>query len=83
MPPNDPGVDLDHDQDMENVEDHEAGADRPAPTGASVPPFAKHGSLHNRLRMELGDQLCALFVEVGVRPDTMREIQANARLVQM
>ena len=71
------------DQDMAYVEDHEAGADRPAPAGASVPPFARHGRLDSRLRMELGDQICALFVVVGVRPATMRGIHDNGRLVHM
>ena len=83
-PPHDPGVDPDDDQDMLDAEDHqEAGAERPAPTGAPIPPFSRRGRLDSRLRMELGDQLCALIFEGGVRPATMRDIQADGRLVYM
>ena len=81
-PPNDPGVDPDDDQDMSDAEDHEAGVDRLGPHGAPVPPFSGH-RLDSRLRMELGDQLCGFFVEVGVRPATMRDIQDDGRLVHM
>ena len=81
-PPNDLGVDPDDDQDMADAEDHEAGVDRPAHAGVSVLPFARR-RLDSKLRMELGDQLCAFFFEVGVRPATMRDIQADDRLVQM
>ena len=67
---------------MEDVED-QASADKHGPAhGVPVLPFARRRP-NSRLRMELGDQLCALFVEVGVRPDTMRNIQGDARLVQM
>ena len=45
----------------------QASADRLGPHGAPVLHFVRRRP-HNRLRMELGDQLCALFVEVGVRP---------------
>ena len=68
---------------MADVEDHEVGADRPVPSSASVPPFSRHGRLDIRLRMELGDQLCAFFVEPGVRSITMRDTQENCRLVHM
>ena len=72
-PPNDPGVDPDDDWDMAHVTDHEADANRPTPHGAPVPLFSRH-RLNIRLRMELGDQLYALFVEARVRPATMRDI---------
>ena len=81
LPPNDLDVDPDDDQEMGDVED-QANADKPSPHGALVPPFVRRRP-DSRLRMELGDQLCALFLEVGVRPTTMREIQVDARLVQM
>ena len=80
VPPNDLGVDLDDDQDVADAEDHEAGANILRPHGALVSPFSRR-RLDSRLRMELGNQLCALFVEVGVKPATMREIQVDARLV--
>ena len=74
-PPHDPGVDLDEDQDIPDVEDHqEAGVEVPSPSGASVLSFASHGRLDIRLRMELGDQIYALNFEAGVRPTTMRDI---------
>ena len=74
MLPNDPGVDLDDDQDMLDANDHEAGAERLAPAGALVPPFPRRGRLDSRFRFELGDQLCALIIEARVRPTTMRDI---------
>ena len=83
MPPNDPSVDHDDDQDMPDDEDHEASAERPAPTGASVLPFARRDRLDSILRMELGEQLYALIIEAGFRPATMRDIQANGRLVHI
>ena len=55
VPSNNLGVDLDDDQDMADAEDHEAGADRLAPTSASILPFARRGRLDSRLRMELGE----------------------------
>ena len=76
-------MDPDDDYDMLDLEDHEAGGDRPAPTDAWILPFSRRNRLDSRLRMELGDQLCALFVEVGVRPTIMRDIQASGRLVHM
>ena len=45
-----------------------------------VSPFARHRP-DSRLRLELCNQLCEFFVEVGVKPATMREIQVDARLV--
>ena len=55
-PPHDPGVDLDDDQGMPEVEDHqEASAERPAPTSAPVLPFARRDRLYSRYRMELRD----------------------------
>ena len=81
--PNDPGVDPDDDQDMADSKDHEGCVARPAPTGVLVPPFARHGRLHRRYKMELGDQLTALIVEAGIRPATMRDIQADGRLLHM
>ena len=68
---------------MLDAKDHEAGAERPAPAGAPVSPFARRGRLDSRLRMELGDQLCALMVEAGVRLATMRDIQADGRLLHI
>ena len=59
---------------MVYAEDHEAGAERPTPTGAPVSYFARRSRLDSILRMELGDQLCALIVEAEVRPATMRDI---------
>ena len=67
---------------MADAKDHEASVDRLAPAGASVLPFARH-RLDSRLRMELDNELCALFVEAGVRPATMRDIQGDGRLVHM
>ena len=54
-PPNDPGVDLDDDQDIPDADDHEAGVERPAPAGAPVRPFSRCGRLDSKNRMELGD----------------------------
>ena len=56
-PPHDLGVDPDDDQCMADAEDHdqEAGAERHAPAGASVPPFARRGQPDTRYRMDLGD----------------------------
>ena len=60
---------------MPDVEDHqEASAERPAPAGAPVPPFTRCSKLDSRLRMDLGDQLCAFIVEAGFKPTTMRDI---------
>ena len=81
-PPHDPGVDPTDNQGMPHVEDHqEASVERLAPIGALVPPFARHGRLDRRLMMELGDQLCALFVEVGIKLAHYRDIQADDRLL--
>ena len=83
-PPHDPCVDPDDDQGMPNVEDHqEASAERPDPVGVLVPPFSRHGRLDSEYRMELGDQLTALIVEVGISPANMRDIQADGRLLHM
>ena len=83
-PPHDPCVDLDDDQDIPDAEDHqEVGAERPTPTGAPVPPFARHSRLDNRYRMELGDQLIALFFEAGICPTDFRDIEVDDRLLQM
>ena len=82
-PPHDPGVDPDDDQDMLDVDDHEAGVERTAPAAVPVPPFSRHGRLDSRYRMELDDQLTALIFEVGIRPATMRDIHADGRLLHM
>ena len=83
-PPHDPVVDLDGNQDMPDVEDHqEAGAESFALAGVSIPPFSRHVRLDSRYRMELGNQLTALIFEAGFRPATMRDIQANGRLLNM
>ena len=83
-PPHDPGVDPNDDQDMSYVEDHqEADAERPAPAGAPILPFARRGSLDSKYRMELGYQLTTLIVEAGIRPTTMRDIHADGRLLHM
>ena len=83
-PPHDPSVDPNDDQGMPNAKDHqEAGAERPAPAGALVLPFARRGRLDTRYMMELGDQLTALIVEADIKPAHMRDIQANSRLLQM
>ena len=85
-PPHNPGVDLDDDQKMAYAEDHgqEASGERHAPhAGASVPPFARRGRLDTRYMMELGDQLSALIVEVGIRPVYYRDIQTDDRILQM
>ena len=80
-PPHDPGVDPDDDQGMPDAEDHEeASVERHAPAGAPILPFARCGQLDTRYRMELGDQLSALIVEVGIRPAHYRDIQADDRL---
>ena len=80
MPQNDPGVDLDDDQDMLDVDDHEAGAKRLAPVGAPILPFSRRGRLNARYRMELGDQISALIVEVGFRPAHYRDIHVDDSL---
>ena len=50
-PPHDPGVDLDDDQGMPDVEDHqEAGVERHAPAGAPVPPFSRRNRPDTRYR---------------------------------
>ena len=89
-PPRDPGVDPDDDnQDMVDADDDhdedEAGAvERHAPThSAPVPPFARRGRPETRYMMELGNQLCALIVDAGIRSTHYRDIQADARLLQM
>ena len=83
-PQHDPGVDPDDDQDMPDAEDHqEVCAERPAPVGAVVPPFARRGQLDSRYRMELGDQLTTLIVEAGIWPANMRDIQADGRQLHM
>ena len=87
--PHDLGVDPDDDQDMADAEDDhgqdEVGAtERHAPAhGASVPPFARCGRLKTRYRMELGNQLCALIVDAGIRPAHYRDIQADDSLLWM
>ena len=59
--PHDLGVDLDDDQGMPDAEDHqEAGARR-----------NRH---YARYQMELGDQLSALIVELGISPTHYRYI---------
>ena len=73
-PPIDPSVDLDDEQDMPDAEDHEVGLERPSLASALVPPFARHSRLDIRLRMDLGDQFYALFVEAGVKPAAMTAI---------
>ena len=78
-PRNDLVVDPDDDRDIVVTKDHEADADRPTRVCAPVPPFARC-RLENRLRMELGDQLYALIIKVGVKPAIMRDIQADGRL---
>ena len=83
-PPHDPCVYTDDDQGMPDAEDHqEVGVDRHAHAGTPVPPFARRGRLDTRYKMELGDQLTALIVEAGIRPATMRDIQADGRLLHM
>ena len=84
-PPLDPGVDPDDDEGMPDSKDHqEAGVDqRHAPAGAPIPPFARSGQLDTRYRMELGDQLNALIVEVRISPAHYRDIQADDRLGRM
>ena len=77
-PLDDPGVDPDYDQDMANVDD-QAGTDRPGPHVTQVPTGVRHRP-DTRFRMELGNQLCRLLVEEGVRPTTIREIKADDRL---
>ena len=81
-PPHDPGVDPDDDQGMQDAEDHqEAGADqRPTPAGALVRGQRLSDA---RYRMELGDQLISLIVEVGIRPADFKDIEAKDRLSQM
>ena len=77
-------MDLDDDQGMPDAKDHqEADAERPPLAGAPVPPFARHGQLDSKYRMELGDQLTALIIEVGIRSANMRDIQADGRLLHM
>ena len=67
---------------MRDAEDHqEAGAERHAHVGAPVPPFARCGRLDTRYRMELGNQLSALIVEVGIRPTHYRDIHVDDRLL--
>ena len=69
---------------MPEAKDHqEPGVERPDPAGAPIPHFSRHGRLDRRLRMELGDQLCALILEARLMPTTMRDIHANSRLVHM
>ena len=81
-PPHDPGMDPDDDQGMPDVEDHqEASAERHTPVGASVLPFARHSRPDTRYRMELGDQISALTIEVGIRPAHYEYIQVNDRLL--
>ena len=84
-PPHDPSVDPGDDEGMPNAKGHEegAGAERHAPAGTPVPPFSRHGRPDTSYMMELGDQLSALIVEVGIRPTHYRDIQADDRLIQM
>ena len=82
-PPNDPSVDPNDDQDMLDADDHEASAEIPAPASMPILTFGRHGRLDSRFRLELGDQLYALIVEEGVMLATMRDIQANVRLLNM
>ena len=68
----------DHDQDEAGV------AERHAPAhGAPVLPFSRRGRPETRYRMELGNQLCALIVDAGIRPAHYRDIYANDRLFRM
>ena len=87
-PPHDPSVDPDDEQDMADAEDdHDqdqvGAAERHAPIGAPVPPFARRGRPETIYRMDLGNQLSALVVEAGIRPAHYRDIQANDRLLRM
>ena len=77
-PPNDPGVDPDDDQEMADAEDW-AGANIPAPHVAQVPAGVR-GRPNTIFRMDLGEQICQLLVEEGVKLATMREIRADHRL---
>ena len=84
-PPPDPVVDLDEDAEgmMPDIteDQQEAGVDqRPAPVGALA--WGRRLS-DARYRMELGDQLIALFVEAGINPTYFRYIEADDRLLQM
>ena len=56
VPPNDPGVDLDDDQEMVDAKD-QVGANKPGPHVAQVPAGVRHRP-DTRFRMELGDQPC-------------------------
>ena len=80
-PPHDIGVDPnDDDQDMPDAEDDhdqdETGAEErhALAHGASVQPFSRRGRHKTRYRMELGNQLCELIVDVGMRPDHYTDI---------
>ena len=55
-PQNDPGVDLDDDQEMAGAED-QAG-DRPGPHDHAQVPASVRRRPNTRFRMELGGQLC-------------------------
>ena len=48
----------------------------PAPHSASIPPFARCGRPETRYRMELGNQLCGLISDVGIR-STSRNSDAS------
>ena len=74
-------MDPDDDEGMPDAEDHqEVGADqRPSPPGASV--CGRRSDA--RYRMELGNQLIALIVEVGIRPAHYRDIEVDDRLLWM
>ena len=86
-PPHDPGVDPDDDdQDMADVpeddqDENEAdAAERHAPTHvAPVSSSTRCGRPETRYRMELGNQLCALIIDAGIKPAHYRDIQANDR----
>ena len=74
-PPHDLGVDPNDDQGMPNFEDHqEVGAERHALVGAPISPFATRGRIDIRYRMDFGDQISALIVEVGIIPAHYRDI---------
>ena len=88
-PPHDPGVyPDDYDQEMADALEDEAGgvAERradPAPHGAPVPYFARLSRPETIYRMELGNQLCGLISDVGIRPAHYREIQGDDILLRM
>ena len=73
-PPHDLGVDPDDDHDMANAEDahdqDEASAVERHALAHRAPifPFARRGQPETRYRMDLGNHLCALIIDAGIRP---------------